>query len=89
MNYGRSKMKAEKIVQDCFKKGDMETVILRPPWFYGIFQPLRQTLFFSMIRSGKFPLFGDGENKRSMIYLGNLCQAIHLAAITQNIRCSR
>ena len=85
MNYGRSKMNAELIIKEYFKSGKIETVILNPPWFYGIYQPPRQTLFFNMIRSGKFPIIGNGENKRSMVYLENLCQAIHLSVITPHI----
>jgi nucleoside-diphosphate-sugar epimerase len=55
---------------------------VRPPWFYGPFQPPRQTLFFEMVRDGKGPVVGSGENKRSMAYIDNLCQGLILAATT-------
>ncbi|HRT58688.1 MAG TPA: NAD(P)-dependent oxidoreductase, partial [Candidatus Paceibacterota bacterium] len=58
----------------------IETVILRPCWFYGPNQPPRQTLFFQMIREGKAPIVGSGQNRRSMSYLDNLCQGLMLAA---------
>ena len=35
-----------------------------------------------MIRDGKVPIVGDGENRRSMAYLDNLCQGLMLAALT-------
>jgi nucleoside-diphosphate-sugar epimerase len=82
MNYGRSKMLMEQVAHACAPWGAMETVIIRAPWFYGPDQPPRQTLFFSMIRRGKVPLVGDGNNLRSMAYVDNLCQGLLLAALT-------
>ena len=78
MNYGRSKMLMEKLVHFYQEKGKLETVILRAPWFYGIGQPKRQTLFFSMIKNGKVPIIGNGNNLRSMTYIDNLCQGLLL-----------
>jgi nucleoside-diphosphate-sugar epimerase len=76
-NYGRSKMEMEMEVK---KRADkIETVIIRAPWFYGPNQPPRQTLFFRMIRDGKAPIVGAGENLRSMAYIDNLCQGLLLA----------
>lgn len=82
MNYGRSKMQMELAVREFQQQGRIETVITRPPWFYGPNQPPRQTLFFQMIRDGKAPIVGSGENLRSMGYVDNLCQGLMLAAIT-------
>lgn len=80
MNYGRSKMLMELAVRERQQRGLLETVILRPPWFYGPNQPPRQTLFFRMIRDGKAPIVGSGANLRSMGYVDNLCQGLMLAA---------
>ncbi|MBI2821329.1 MAG: NAD-dependent epimerase/dehydratase family protein [Acidobacteria bacterium] len=82
MGYGRSKMLMEQIVGQFQARGKLETVIVRPPWFYGPDQPPRQTLFFRMIKEGTMPIVGDGENKRSMAYVDNLCQGLLLAAAT-------
>ncbi len=82
MNYGRSKMEMEQIVQEVHSRVGIETVIIRAPWFYGPFQPPRQTLFFQMIRDGKAPIVGDGNNVRSMAYVDHLCQGLLLAALT-------
>jgi nucleoside-diphosphate-sugar epimerase len=79
MNYGRSKMLMEQAVFEVQHAGKIETVIVRPPWFYGPFQPPRQGLFFRMIRDGKAPIVGDGGNLRSMAYIDNLCQGLVLA----------
>jgi nucleoside-diphosphate-sugar epimerase len=82
MNYGRSKMRMELAVREAGRSGRIETVIVRPPWFYGPFQPRRQTLFFEMIRDGKVPVVGCGENRRSMGYIDNVAQGLILAAST-------
>ncbi|OZH55516.1 hypothetical protein AFK68_04105 [Hydrocoleum sp. CS-953] len=82
MGYGRSKMQMELAIKTFFDAGKIETVIIRAPWFYGPYQPPRQTLFFEMIRSGKCPIVGDGNNLRSMAYTDNLCQGMILAGIT-------
>lgn len=76
MHYGRSKMLMEQVVKKYQANGKIETVILRPTWFYGPDQPQRQTTFFSMIKNGYSPILGNGENQRSMVYIDNLCQGM-------------
>ena len=76
--YGRSKMQLEQVVRELQSRGKIETVIVRPPWFYGPNQPPRQTTFFKMIKEGTFPLVGNGENRRSMGYVDNICQGLIL-----------
>ncbi len=78
--YGLSKLQAEWAVNDAFRAGDIETVIVRPCWFYGPNQPLRQTRFFSMIKGGRPIIVGRGDNLRSMTYIDNGVQGIVLAA---------
>jgi nucleoside-diphosphate-sugar epimerase len=78
MHYGKSKKWAEELVKEYGQTSQLETVIIRPPWFYGPNQPPRQSLFFSMIRQGKVPIVGDGGNLRSMAYVDNICQGLLL-----------
>lgn len=73
--YGRSKMLAELAVSEAVEQG-LDAVIVRPPWFYGPHQPPRQTTFFKMVRSGKFPVIGRGDQARSMGYVDNLVQGV-------------
>jgi nucleoside-diphosphate-sugar epimerase len=80
MKYGHSKMLMERAVRKRAAESALETVILRPPWFYGPNQPARQTLFFRMIRDGKAPIVGGGHNLRSMAYTDNTIQGMLLAA---------
>jgi nucleoside-diphosphate-sugar epimerase len=79
-HYGRSKMQMELDVREQQQTGQIETVIVRPPWFYGPFQPPRQTQFFRMVRDGKAPVVGGGENRRSMGYIDNVAQGLIRAA---------
>ena len=78
--YGRSKMQAELRVKEA-AAGSLNAVIVRPPWFYGPFQPARQTTFFRMVRTGRFPVFGDGQQRRSMVYVDNLVQGVVAAEL--------
>lgn len=78
MHYGRSKKQAEDLVNAAHERGEIETVIIRPPWFYGPGQPPRQTLFFRMIKDGKMPRVGPGTNRRSMAYVDNIVQGLLL-----------
>ncbi len=80
LGYGRSKARMEQLVQEARADGRIEAVIIRPPWFYGPHQPARQTRFFQMIKQGRFPILGDGEQMRSMAYVDNICQGLLLAA---------
>ena len=81
--YGRSKQRLELLVREAHASGKIETVIIRPPWFYGPHQPARQTILFRMIQSGRFPILGDGTQKRSMAYVDNVCQGLLLAATVE------
>jgi nucleoside-diphosphate-sugar epimerase len=81
LGYGQSKMEAEQLVQRTFGHGDLETVIVRPPWFYGPYHPARQAQFLSAIRKGRFPLVGDGTQQRSMVFTGNLVHGMLRAEV--------
>jgi nucleoside-diphosphate-sugar epimerase len=80
LNYGLSKYFAERIVRNFQETGKIQTVILRPCWFYGPNQPARQTRFFKMIKRGNPIIFGNGRNLRSMSYVDNTIQGLLLAA---------
>ena len=81
MGYGRSKMLAELRLLEEVDAG-LDAVIVRPPWFYGPHQPTRQTTFFTLVRTGRFPLIGDGTQRRSMVYVDNLVQGVVRAELS-------
>ena len=80
--YGVSKKLMEDRLNEAHAEGAVETVVIRPCWFYGPDQPPRQTLFFRMIREGRAPLVGDGSARRSMSYVDNTALGLLLAAAT-------
>jgi len=81
LGYGSSKMDAELRILDAAEQG-LDVVMVRPPWFYGPHQPARQTTFFTLVRTGRFPVLGDGGQRRSMVYIDNLVQGIVRAELT-------
>src|SRR6516165_2548522 len=81
LSYGQSKYEAELLVQRSHDRGDLATVIVRPPWFYGPYQPARQTRFFAAVRRGRFPIPGTGTNRRSLVYTGNLVHGLLRAEV--------
>lgn len=82
MGYGESKVEAEAIVTRANDRGDVETVIVRAPWFYGPYQPPRQSQWFKAVRRGRFPMLGDGTQQRSMVYTEHLVQGLLRAEAT-------
>lgn len=81
MGYGRSKMLMEQHLRGQ-PDSALPWTLIRAPWFYGAFQPPRQSLFFRMIRDGRGPVVGGGDNLRSMAYTDNLSQGIIRAALS-------
>ena len=74
--YGISKWEAEQVLNDIAGKRGLEIVILRPPLVYG---PGVRANFLRLVRLVKrgIPLpFGRVKNCRSLIYIGNLIDAI-------------
>jgi nucleoside-diphosphate-sugar epimerase len=85
LGYGRSKMQAEQAIFAAIGHG-LDATIVRPPWFYGPFQPPRQTTFFRMVRTGKFPIIAGGHQRRSMVYVDNLVDGVLAAELTPSAR---
>lgn len=85
LGYGHSKMLAELAVRDAVERG-LDATIVRPPWFYGPHQPARQTTFFRLVRTGRFPVIGAGDQRRSMVYIDHLVDGVVSAALTPAAR---
>ncbi len=73
-HYGKSKWQAEKVIKAWYNKDpkNKSVTIVRPTVIFGernrgnVFNLLKQ------ISSGKFLMVGDGQNKKSMAYVGNV-----------------
>lgn len=78
--YAISKWQAEQALQQVGRETGMEIVIVRPPLVYG---PGVKANFYSLLKlvSKALPLpLGSTHNRRSMIYVGNLVDALILCA---------
>lgn len=76
--YQQTKYEAEPIVADFQKKG-LKTVILRPAAIYGPGDPERFFMIFKRVKSGLFPMFGDGTTLYHPLYIDHLVDAHVLA----------
>lgn len=73
-SYERSKVASEEQVRRLASEAGMEYVILRPTAVYGPRDERLQKLYRSVAK-GRFPLFGNGEGRRHMVYVSDLAEA--------------
>jgi len=75
-DYGRAKQAAEEALRRIASDSRMDLVILRPPLVYG---PRVRANFLVLMRAiaQGWPLpLASIENRRSLVYVGNLCDAV-------------
>ena len=70
--YGRTKFEAEEKLRAWHSKGERELIIVRPTVIFGEGNRGNVYNFLNQIASGKFIMIGDGKNKKSMAYVGNI-----------------
>ena len=73
--YGDSKWKADCGVRELADEG-FKVVVLRPPMIYGKDSKGNYPLLSKM--AGKLPFFPKVNNRRSALYIGNLCEFVRL-----------
>ena len=74
--YGRSKLEAERLVQSACDEANIESIILRPPLVYGPGVRANFLKLLSVIHR-RIPLpLSAIDNRRSLIYVRNLCDAL-------------
>lgn len=73
-DYGKSKWQAELAIKDWYDKNpDKKSVtIIRPTVIFGERNRGNVYNLFKQISTGKFIMVGDGQNKKSMAYVGNI-----------------
>jgi nucleoside-diphosphate-sugar epimerase len=75
--YARSKLEAENALFEVARETDMEIVVLRPPLVYGYGAPGNFRRLANWIRRGwPLPFGAVCNNRRSVLYLGNLTDAM-------------
>jgi nucleoside-diphosphate-sugar epimerase len=79
--YGRSKAEAEQALLAFGKESGLEIVIVRPPLVYGPGVGANFALLLRLAGSGAPSLFGACDNRRSLVYVDNLCDLLLTAAV--------
>ncbi|MCA0756496.1 NAD-dependent epimerase/dehydratase family protein [Paenibacillus sp. N4] len=74
-NYGKSKLQAEELIRS-LENTEFNVAIIRPPMVYG--KGCKGNYVRLANLALKAPIFPGVENKRSMIYIGNLCEFLRL-----------
>ena len=74
-DYGKSKLKAE-IELEKLEDDNFKISIVRPPIVNGLNAPGNMKSLISLVNKVSVLPFGKIQNKRSMVYVGNLCHLI-------------
>lgn len=82
--YGRTKFEAEEKLRGWHANGDKSLIIVRPTVIFG--EGNRGNVFnlLNQIASGKFLMVGNGENKKSMAYIGNIVAFLETCIATES-----
>ena len=78
--YGKTKREAELKLLEIGRSSDMHVSIIRPALIYGPDMKGNLRLMLSSINKGLFPPLPETENKRSMIHVDDVVEAIILIA---------
>lgn len=76
--YQRTKYEAEPVVLEYHRRG-LPSVILRPAAIYGPGDPERFFMIFKRVKTGTFPMFGNGRTLYHPLYVDNLVDSFLLA----------
>ena len=74
--YGASKLAAERVTLDAHLAGKLSAVVLRPAMVYGRGAPGNLERMLSLVRRGTMPLVAGGTNRKSMVHVEDLAQAV-------------
>lgn len=77
--YGESKWLADKRIRELGEEG-FHVAVLRPPMIYGKRSKGNYPILSRLAK--KLPVFPDVENKRSMLYVENLCEFVALLSLS-------
>ncbi|MDD2450052.1 MAG: NAD-dependent epimerase/dehydratase family protein [Sulfurimonas sp.] len=73
--YGKSKLKAEKELLK-LEDDNFKVSLIRPPIVYGKSAPGNMRYLINLVNKISILPFGSIKNKRSMVYVGNLCHLV-------------
>jgi nucleoside-diphosphate-sugar epimerase len=84
-HYGKSKWQAEEVLREWYNKdpNNRSLTIIRPTVIFGERNRGNVYNLLKQIASGKFMMVGNGTNKKSMAYVGNVVAFIEFCIKTQ------
>jgi nucleoside-diphosphate-sugar epimerase len=84
-NYNLTKIRAEETIQQFVRERKLPAVILRPPYVYGPRDRQFLPRVLGNLQNGKFRFVGSGRQPLSLVYVGNLVEALYLAAVKPGV----
>jgi GlcNAc-P-P-Und epimerase len=81
--YGRTKFEAEEKLRTWQRKKKNSLIIVRPTVIFGEGNRGNVYNLLNQIASGKFIMVGNGENKKSMAYIGNIVAFLEACIATE------
>ncbi|MDJ0712939.1 MAG: NAD-dependent epimerase/dehydratase family protein [Prochloraceae cyanobacterium] len=84
--YGWSKLKAELELTNLARDSNMTWTIIRPTLVYGPGNPGNMERLVKLVKSGLPLPFGNTNNRRSLVFVGNLVDAIAICLIHPQAR---
>ena len=82
--YTHSKVESEKVLWSLAKTDNLAVTVIRPSWLFGERDRTTTARLVNNLRSGKMRLIGPGDNPLSAIYVGEVADAVILAANDAN-----
>jgi nucleoside-diphosphate-sugar epimerase len=82
--YGISKHEAEQALWSVAAETGLDVVVVRPPLVYGPGVRGNFLRLLQLVRSGLPLPFGSANNRRSLVYVGNLADALLVCAVHPN-----
>jgi nucleoside-diphosphate-sugar epimerase len=83
--YGKAKLASESYLFDHIKKGSIQGCVLRPSAIIGENAPGNFSRLIKIIKLGIFPMFNQGQNRKSLIYIDDVVRGIVLAVEKRGI----
>lgn len=78
--YGKSKLMAEQLLREMAEDDSMRVSVIRPPMIYGYRCSGNYASLEKLAR--KIPIFPKIKNRRSMLYIENLCEFLRLLILS-------
>lgn len=74
--YSRTKIAAERLIADMVRDQNAPVVIVRPGWIYGPRDNASFARFVGLVESGKYFIFGSGNNIVPVVYVRDVAQGL-------------